>query len=242
MREVDLASGRALKSLPAGARAVALSPDGQHAIADGRVWHLPAAAELRAIEGIAFAFSRDGKLIVSGASDGRVRLWNAGTGGCVRSLEGHAGAATAVALSADAQHVLSAGDDRTIRLWSLAHGQCVRTLEGHGGAITGLAWSDDLRTAVSVARDRTLRAWAIDWHLVAREPARWDERARPWLDALVACRRPLLDDGLTRRGAPSWTDADVEDLIVRLRRGGFGWLRTDGVKAELLKLRGESRP
>jgi len=237
MRVVDMASGRALKSLPAGARAVALSPDGQHAVADGRVWHLPSAAELRAIEGIAFAFSRDGKLVASGDPAGRVRLWNAATGGCVRSFEGHAGAATAVALSADAQHVLSAGDDRTIRLWSLAHGKCMRTLEGHGGAITGLAWSDDLRTAVSVARDRTLRAWAIDWHLVAREPARWDERARAWLDAFVAGRRPLLEDGLTRRGAPSWTDADVEDLLVRLRRGGYGWLRADGVKAELARVR-----
>src|ERR1035437_4325332 len=45
------------------------------------------------------AFSRDGKLVLSGAEDKTVRLWDVETGGCLRVLEGHSDRVWSVAWS-----------------------------------------------------------------------------------------------------------------------------------------------
>jgi hypothetical protein len=57
-----------------------------------------------------------------------------------------------------------------------------------------------------------------------RQPADWDEGARPWLNNVLA---------LTRLRRPSWTDADFQQLIRTLQHAGYGWLRPDGIKRKL---------
>ena len=65
------------------------------------------------------AYSPDGKLIATASSDATVRMWESATGKCVRTLEGHAGAVSAVAFSPANRQLATASTDETARIWAL---------------------------------------------------------------------------------------------------------------------------
>ncbi|MEH2389932.1 MAG: caspase family protein, partial [Nostoc sp.] len=66
---------------------------------------------------ISVAISADGQTIVSGGSDGTVRLWNLQGQTLAEPLRGHEGDVISVAISADGQTIVSGGSDGTVRLW-----------------------------------------------------------------------------------------------------------------------------
>src|SRR5262249_39304808 len=98
---------------------------------------------------------------VSASADRTVRLWDVPTGRCLRVLEGHQAAVTAVALSPDGRLALSGGEDRTLKLWRLATGRCLGTLAGHEGTVNALCLLGDGRQALSASADKTLALWRL---------------------------------------------------------------------------------
>lgn len=90
---------------------------------------------------VGYAFSPDGKQILSAANEDLVRVWDTETGRCVRVLEGHNAYVWAVAWSTDQQRALSASRDKTIRLWEIESGQCLRMFQGHKHEVVRVAWS-----------------------------------------------------------------------------------------------------
>ena len=69
-------------------------------------------------------FSSDGKLIVSGADDKIVKLWDIQTGGIIKDFSDHKGIVWAVSISADSTIIASGSGDNTIRLWEVSTGRC----------------------------------------------------------------------------------------------------------------------
>ena len=68
------------------------------------------------------AWSPDGSQVVSGSRDKTVRVWDAGTGECVRRLRGHSsGVVNTVAWSGGSK-VASGSADKTVRVWARGHG------------------------------------------------------------------------------------------------------------------------
>ncbi|HOX60081.1 MAG TPA: hypothetical protein PLC99_24660 [Verrucomicrobiota bacterium] len=66
------------------------------------------------------AFGPDGKYIVSGSRDGKLRLWDATSGDPVGiPLEGHTDSVLSVAFSPDGKHAASGGFDTTLRHWPI---------------------------------------------------------------------------------------------------------------------------
>lgn len=108
------------------------------------------------------AFSPDGKMLVSGESNGMVKLWETESGQCLRVLSTQAGGFMAVAFSPDGQLVASSLPDKTIKLWVAGSGQCLRTLEGHEDVIWSVVFSSDGRFLLSSSADLTIKRWEIN--------------------------------------------------------------------------------
>jgi WD40 repeat protein/serine/threonine protein kinase len=191
---------------------------------------------------------------------GLVHLWELATARRMCTFEGHTGAVTSVCLSSDGRYALSGSTDATVKLWETANGQCLRTFAGHADAVTSVAFSADGRFALSGSADRTLRVWVLDWELADAAPADWDENAWPYLQMFLSQHTPYslptdrkrgrsalarlfqstqndkeLSMALTRQGPPRWTEDDFHDLLRTLGYAGFGWLRPEGVRQQLIR-------
>jgi small GTP-binding protein len=110
-----------------------------------------------------YAFSTDGKRVLTGADDRTVRLWDIETGRCLRVFKGHTNSPYCVAWSADERLALSGGQsgDRTVRLWEVETGRCLRVLKGSASHIEGVAWSADQRLALSCGGGESVQLWDV---------------------------------------------------------------------------------
>lgn len=88
-------------------------------------------------------FVRDGTMVCSCASDGLIRIWDAGTGQCLKTLvDEDRKPVTAVRFSPNGSYVLAWTLDSSIRLWRYLGtdgGGCVKTYQGHKNSQYSLA-------------------------------------------------------------------------------------------------------
>jgi WD40 repeat protein len=104
-------------------------------------------------------YSSDGKLLLSGSSDGTIKLWAAATGQLVRTFQGRADYVSLLAFSPDGKRLVSGNGEKTFELWDGASGQRLRTFVGHTGSITALAFSTDGAYLLSGSDDNTINLW-----------------------------------------------------------------------------------
>jgi cytochrome c len=150
-------------------KALAISPDGTHAISgsfdtSAIRWSLARnAAEqvMRFHDGAvnAVAYLRDGR-VVTGGADAHIAVWSNGQTQPDKVLDGHSGPVSNLAVSPDGSLIASASWDRSIRLWRV-NGGIVRVLEGHGQNVNGVAFTPNGKNVVSVGYDATLRIWPL---------------------------------------------------------------------------------
>jgi cytochrome c len=150
-------------------RAIAATPDGEHAISgsfdtSAIVWSLTSSKAERVLkfhDGAvnAVAFLKDGRM-ATGGEDARIALWRPGGDKPEQILEGHTGPIVALAVSPDGRWLASGAWDHTARLW-LLNERTSRALEGHQQNVNGVAFLPDGRGVVTVGYDSTLRIWPI---------------------------------------------------------------------------------
>jgi len=88
----------------------------------------------------------------------------------------------------------------------------------------------------------------LDWDLEDRQPADWDDGARPYLENFLTLHMPYAAELPTDRegseeevrrslsGRPKATKADFQRLLETLQHAGYGWLRPEGVKRKLQEM------
>lgn len=151
-------------------RALAISPDGQHAVSgsfdtSAIRWTLTrnsAEQVLRFHDGAvnAVAYLKDGRAVTAG-EDSHIAVWTPGETKPSHVFDGHKGPIVGLAVSPDGGMLASASWDHSVRLWPL-NGSAPRVLEGHGQNVNGVAFTPDGKAVVSAGYDAAVRLWPLD--------------------------------------------------------------------------------
>ena len=149
------------------------------------------------------AFSKDGRTMFTGCSDGVIRLHDMITGNAAGTFTGHAGPITALALNVQGTKLASASADHTVRLWDFAFAVQGQEFAGHTGPVWAAEFSPDGQRLVSCGEDSDFA------HLEPRHRLRGPELRQTGLG---------LDDGpvfAKRQGDPCRRWRSLAEVIGR---------------------------
>ncbi|KAA8491736.1 Vegetative incompatibility protein HET-E-1 [Porphyridium purpureum] len=106
-------------------------------------------------------FSSVGRLIASGSDDRTIKMWDARSGVCVRTMAGHAHGVYAVRFSPDGRFIASGSWDQTVMVWDAHTGARISTLTGHSDPVWTLDFSPDGKLLTSGSDDRSIKIWDL---------------------------------------------------------------------------------
>jgi WD40 repeat protein len=66
------------------------------------------------------------------------KVWDVGSGECVKTLSGHSESVLSVSFSPDGSLLASGSSDETVKVWNVGSGECVKTLSGHSVCVVCL--------------------------------------------------------------------------------------------------------
>ncbi len=105
------------------------------------------------------AFSPNGKYILVGAWDGKVRIFDP-QGNLIKQFNCHTKGITSVAISSTGDRFLTGSNDSVARLWD-DKGQLLKELKGHSGKVLAVAFSPDGKNILTSSTDQTARLWDL---------------------------------------------------------------------------------
>jgi WD40 repeat protein len=243
----DVAAGVELRVLPGHGdyswqSSVRFSPDGRWLTSASdhspdetvKVWAMDTLQEKCTLAGqpdagIALAFSRDGRWVVTGGGyiNRRVRIWNLATCRLSQALTGHGHSVDAAEFSPDGRLLATGSGDDTIRIWEVATGQLIKLINLHTPHRTWLGSSvlrqlvfspDGKRLASAHAGDIDVRVWDV---------GSWDE-------VLTLKGHQSGINGLAYLRHGEWIASGSFDGSVRL------WDATSGVPLRTINLRSDT--
>lgn len=108
-----------------------------------------------------FTLSPDGKTLIVGNGDGKIRLVDINTGEVRRIFSGHTNSVYYGIFSPDQKLLASASRDRTAKVWDLATGKELHTLGGFRCAVKAVEFSPDGRMVAASGNDGMLKLWDV---------------------------------------------------------------------------------
>ena len=104
-------------------------------------------------------FSKDGKNLITGGWDNKIKIWNIEKGEVIKEFVGHESIISCIDLSSDGKKIVSGSWDKTIKLWDVESGALLKTFSGHRMELTNVHLSPDNKIIVSSSKDSTVRVW-----------------------------------------------------------------------------------
>jgi len=131
------------------------------------IWSLSSGAKIRSLRGhegsiSSIAFSQDGKLLVSGAKDSMVKLWNISSGQEIKSylLRGNYNDNCEVAFSNSGKLIAAGGHEGFIMVYNPSD-RISKRFKGHTKWIGELAFHPNNSLLASASSDNTVRVWRL---------------------------------------------------------------------------------
>lgn len=106
--------------------------------------------------------SADGKYLVAGGVDNRVRCFALPEGKEIWNIESHADWILGIAISPDSQHVATASRDRTAKVMKITNGEVQGTFNGHSVPVLSVAFAPNSQEVISGGSDGEARRWTLD--------------------------------------------------------------------------------
>jgi WD40 repeat protein/serine/threonine protein kinase len=100
-----------------------------------------------------------GREILTAASDGTVRLWDAATGSPRQIFPGDSHSLADAALAPDGSVIVAGGSDGFLRFWDTSNGHLLWTLQAHSSFVIGVHWEGGELVTRSRAGD--VARWAL---------------------------------------------------------------------------------
>jgi len=111
----------------------------------------------------AVAFGPHGQL-ASVSYGGKVKLWEAESGKCLRTFQGYSSVICSVTFSPDGNFLVHGDDNGVLKVWDVekeGSGPHVRAFQGHTGRIWSVICSPDGKTFASGGDDQTVKLWEV---------------------------------------------------------------------------------
>ncbi len=109
----------------------------------------------------AMVYSPDGNISATAGGE-EIRLWDASSGGQIRSLTGGMVFVLSIAFSPNSETLVSGEYDSIARVWNVANGTVRARLRGHQGAVRSVAFSPDGRLIATAGSDGVIRVWSAE--------------------------------------------------------------------------------
>ena len=153
---------------PAAVSSVVLTPDAAQLVTMSdrpRLWDLKArtcSSFIDASENDRYcaALDGEGKLLITGAVNGEVKLWSMQTRKPIRILRGKRGQVTRVAVNPSGT-VAATAESNTVVLWDTATGDPLRDLGPEAHNVRGLAFSPDGKLLATGSDEVTPKLWEV---------------------------------------------------------------------------------
>jgi WD40 repeat protein len=106
-----------------------------------------------------------GEMIVSGHSDGTLRIWDLASGELLFERSGHSNLVTSLSFSPDGKWLVSGSMDGKPRIWEFSKGgtnpRAMFILNGHEGPVNSVSFSPDGSLIATGSDDNTIRLWTL---------------------------------------------------------------------------------
>lgn len=107
------------------------------------------------------SLSRDGKTLVVGGGDAKIRFIDMTTGQVTRTLIGHTNAVYRAIFSPDERLIASSSRDLTARIWDVSTGRELWKLKGFRCSVKAVAFSPDSQMLAAAANDGMVKLYDV---------------------------------------------------------------------------------
>jgi WD40 repeat protein len=98
--------------------------------------------------------------LISGSSDGTIRIWDVGTGQSTRVINAGFDAISSVARNLDGSRIISSGADQVIRVWDIATGNLIQVKQGFHGTFYNISFSPDGTKVATTDHTSSFTTWS----------------------------------------------------------------------------------